>query len=189
MLVVGAVLVGLAGVQGAHAGAPTEQLKGEIDKVIKTLQDPSLKDPDAKRQHLKTITEDSFDWIEIAKRALGRHWNALSDVQREEFVRLFRALLERTYLSKVEMYRGETVDYVGEAVDGDHAIVRTKILTKQETEVPVDYRMLRHGDRWLVYDIAVEGVSLVSNYRTQFAKIIQTSSYEELRKRLQAKLK
>jgi phospholipid transport system substrate-binding protein len=103
-------------------------------------------------------------------------------------VRLFGDLLERAYISKIELYGGEKIAYTGESIDGDFALVKTKILTpKQGTEVPVDYRLLRRGERWLVYDVVIEGISLVSNYRTQFNKIIQSSSYQELVKKMKTK--
>ncbi|HEV8531126.1 MAG TPA: ABC transporter substrate-binding protein, partial [Methylomirabilota bacterium] len=127
------------------------------------------------------------DWAETAKRSLARHWQPLSDGQREEFVKLFGDLLERSYISKIELYGGERIHYVGESIDGDLAVVRTKIITKQGTDVPIEYRMIRRGDRWLVYDVVIESVSLVSNYRTQFNKIIQTSSYQELVKKMKTK--
>jgi len=123
----------------------------------------------------------------MARRALGRHWAARTPAEQQEFTGLFRDLLERAYLSKIEKYSGEPIAYVGEAVDGDLATVRTKITTKQGQDVPIDYRLTRQGDRWLIYDVLVENVSLISNYRTQFDGIIRTSSYEELLKRLKAR--
>ncbi|MBI3628386.1 MAG: ABC transporter substrate-binding protein [Candidatus Rokubacteria bacterium] len=184
--VLGAILV--AGT--AFAGPPTEQLKSEIDRVVKTLDDPNLKG-DAKtverRSRVRFIANDIFDWAETAKRSLARHWQPLSDGQREEFVKLFGDLLERSYISKIELYGGERILYVGESIDGNQAAVRTKITTKQGTDVPIEYRMIRRGDRWMVYDVVIESVSLVSNYRTQFNKIIQTSSYQELVKKMKTK--
>jgi len=189
------VSFGLAGllalfVAQAWAGTPTDQLRDSIDKVIKTLEDPALKAEakvNERRAAVRKAAADIFDFAETAKRALGRHWKDRTDSEREEFVKLFGELLERSYISKIDLYGGEKVFYVGESVDGHLATVRTKVTTKQGTEVPVDYRMLRRGERWLVYDVAVEGVSLVSNYRTQFNKIIQTSSYQELVKKLKSK--
>ena len=108
-------------------------------------------------------------------------------MEREEFVQLFADLLERSYISKIELYGGEKVDYVGETIDGDQATIKTKITTKQGTEIPIDYRMLKRGDKWLVYDVIIEGVSLVANYRAQFNKIIVTSSYAELVKKMRDK--
>ncbi|MGH9389192.1 MAG: MlaC/ttg2D family ABC transporter substrate-binding protein, partial [Vicinamibacteria bacterium] len=111
----------------------------------------------------------------------------LTDKQREEFVLLFSDLLERSYISKIELYGGEKIQYPGERVEGDQATVTTRIVTKNGTEVPIDYRLLKRGDRWLVYDVSIEGVSLVSNYRTQFNKIIQTASYAELVQKMKTK--
>ena len=127
-----------------------------------------------------------FDFTETAKRALGRHWQGLAEKDRQEFTSLFTDLIERAYISKIERYSGERIAYAGEAVDGGLATVRTRFVTKQGTEVPVDYRMQQRGDRWLVYDVSVEGVSLINNYRTQFDKIIQTSSYAELVRKMKA---
>lgn len=174
----------------AWAGAPTDQLKGAIDRVVKTLDDPTLKGPAKirdRRAAVRKIANDIFDFAETAKRSLARHWTARTDKEREEFIVLFGDLMERSYISKIELYGGEKILYVGELLDSDQATVRSKIITKQGTEVPVDYRLLKRGDRWLVYDVAVEGVSLISNYRTQFNKIIQTSSYAELVKKMKTK--
>jgi phospholipid transport system substrate-binding protein len=172
------------------AATPTDQLKGAIDRVVKTLDDPALKGEDKvadRRRAIRKVANDIFDWGEIARRSLARHWQPLTEQQRTEFVSLFADLLERSYISKIELYGGEKILYTGERIDGDLATVSTKIATKNGTEVPVDYRMLKHGDRWLVYDVNIEGVSLVSNYRTQFNKIIQTASYNELVQKMKTK--
>ena len=174
----------------AAAGPPTDQLKGAVDRVIKVLEDPSLKGDDRvgdRRTAVRKIADEIFDFSEIARRALARHWQPLTDKQRAEFVALFSDLLERSYMSKIELYGGEKIQYVGERVDGETATVATRIATKNGTEVPIDYRLLKKGDRWLVYDVNIEGVSLVSNYRTQFNKIIQTASFEDLIQKLRAK--
>src|SRR4029077_12773573 len=121
-----------------------------------------------------------FDFGEIAKRSMARHWQPLSEAQRTEFVGVFAGLRELSYSAKIETYGGEKIQYTAEKIDGDYATVSTRIVTKNGTEVPVDYRMKKGGARWLVYDVSIEGVSLVSSYRTQFNKIIQTSSYNEL---------
>ena len=176
--------------RAAWAGAPTDQLKAHIDQVIKILENPELKvDGKVKerRSAVRKVANDIFDFAETAKRSLARHWPGRTDKEREEFVSLFADLLERSYISKIELYGGERIQYAGERIDGDVATVSTKIVTKHGTEIPVDYRMLRRGDRWLVYDFSVEGVSLISNNRTQFNKIIQTSSYGELVKKMRTK--
>jgi len=186
-----AVLVGfLVPVLPAWGGPPTDQLRASIDRVIKTLEDPELKKGHRARERRKMVrkvAEEIFDFSETAKRSLAVHWQGRTPAERDEFVQLFGDLLERSYISKIELFNGEKIAYGGEAIDGDQAMVRTKIVTKQRTEVPVDYRMLKRAERWLVYDVVIEGVSLVSNYRTQFNKIIQTSSYQELVKKMKSK--
>ena len=174
----------------AAAGVPTDQLRGAVDRVLKTLEDPSLKGADKavdRRVAVRKIANEIFDFGEIAKRSMARHWQPLSEAQRTEFVGLFADLLERSYISKIETYGGEKIQYTAEKIDGDYATVSTRIVTKNGTEVPIDYRMTKRGDRWLVYDVSIEGVSLVSSYRTQFNKIIQTSSYNELVSKLKNK--
>ena len=183
-------LLVLAAAGGAWAGAPTDQLRGAIDRVIKALDNPALKGDSKvgeRRTAVRKIANDIFDFGEIARRSLGRHWQGRTDKEREEFISLFGDLLERSYISKIELYGGERILYTNERMDAEVAVVSTKIITKNGTEVPIDYRLLRRGDRWLVYDINIEGVSLVSNYRTQFNKIIQTTSYGELVKKMRAK--
>jgi phospholipid transport system substrate-binding protein len=172
------------------AGEPTEQLKVSVDRVVQILEDPSLnaesKMPE-RRAAIREVANTIFDFSETARRALGRHWQSLSGAAQAEFVALFTDLLERTYIGKLEQYNGEKLRYVGEATEGAGATVKTRLVTKGGAEVPVDYRMHRDGDRWRVYDIAVEGVSLVNNYRTQFNQIIQSASYEDLLKKLRAR--
>jgi phospholipid transport system substrate-binding protein len=174
----------------AAAGPVTDQLQGAIDRVVKALDDPGLKGDDRvleRRRAVRRIADEIFDWNEIARRSLARHWQPLTDRQRAEFVALFSDLLERSYISKIELYGGEKITYANERVDGDLATVTTRIVTRNGTEVPIDYRLNKKGDKWLVYDVTIEGVSLVSNYRTQFNKIIQTASYGELLQKLRTK--
>ena len=178
----------LAGPQRAWAGAPSEQLRAQIDRAVKILEDPELKKhPVQRRVQVRQVANDIFDFQETAKRSLARHWAPRTQAERDEFVSLFSDLLERSYIGKIELYGGEKIQFIGETVEGEGAVVRTKLLTKQGTEIPIDYRMLRRSDRWLVYDVVIEGVSLISNYRTQFNKIITTSSYEELIKKMKTK--
>jgi phospholipid transport system substrate-binding protein len=174
----------------AAAGAPSDQLKTQIDRVLKTLDDPDLKKEGKARDRraaVRKIANDIFDFGETARRSLGRHWQPRSPAERDEFVQLFSDLLERSYISKVELYGGEKIQYVGDTIEGDQAKVQTKLLTKGGSEIPIEYRMHKKGDRWLVYDVIIEGVSLIANYRTQFNKIIQTASYQELVKKMKAK--
>jgi len=195
MIRVAHVALALAGlsilsVAPAWAVTPTEQLKGSIDKIIPILEDPTLKG-DAKlkerRAAIRRVATDVFDFTESARRALGPHWERRTAEERQEFARLLGDLLERAFASRLEQYAGERIQYTGEAVDGNLATVKTRIITKSGAELPVDYQVLRRGDRWFVYDVWIEGVSLMNNYRAQFNKIIQTSSYEDLVRKLKAK--
>ncbi len=176
----------LAMTVAAAAGPPTDQVRQYTDHVQQILDDPSIRDTD-KRAAVRRVAEQVFDVNETAKRALGPHWQRRSPTEQEEFVQLFADLLELTYISKIDLYGGEKLQYTSETVDGNYAVVRAKVLTKQKAEVPVEARMHRRGDRWLIYDISIENVSLVGNYRSQFDRIIRSSSYEELVKRLKTK--
>ncbi len=169
----------------AVAGEPTDQVRRSVDEVLKIVQ--SQPDGPARRTAVRQAANRLFDFEETAKRALGPHWQQRTPAEREEFVRLFSDLLEAAYVGKIDLYQGEKITYVGETVDGDQATVKTRIVTKQGNEVPVDYRLSREKDGWRVYDVIIEGVSLVANYRTQFNKIIQTFSYDDLVKRMRAK--
>ncbi len=185
-----ALLVILAGPGRVWAGAPTDQLRAQIDRAVKILEDPELKKDGKQRERraaVRQVANDIFDFSETAKRSLARHWASRTQAERDEFVLLFTDLLERSYISKIELYGGEKIKFVGESVDPDGAIVRTRLVTKQGSEIPIDYRMHARGDKWLVYDVLIEGVSLISNYRTQFNKIITTSSYQELVKKMKTK--
>ena len=174
----------------ALAGPATEQFKESVEKVIKILEDPALRSEaktKERRVAIRRAASDLFDFSESAKRSLAHHWQSRSGKERDEFIKLFGDVLERTYFSKIEQFGGDKIAYLGESIDGDQATLRTKITTKGGTDLLVDYRMLLRGTRWLVYDVSFDGVSLIANYRTQFNKIIQTSSYQELVKKMKTK--
>lgn len=183
-VLVAVVTLGLA--SPTMAGPPTDEVRRYTEHVQRILEDPGLQQSD-KRDAVRKVAQQVFDVTETAKRALGTHWNKRTPAEQEEFVQLFADLLERTYIAKIDLYGGERVQFTGEAVDGDYATVRAKVVTRQGTEVPVVARMHRRGDRWLIYDLTIENVSLIGNYRSQFDRIIRTSSYEELVKRLKTK--
>jgi phospholipid transport system substrate-binding protein len=174
----------------AWAGAPTEQLREHVDQVIKILQTPELqgeRKTTERRAEVRKVANNIFDYPETAKRSLGRHWQDRTPAERSEFTQLFADLLEHAYFSRIDRYSGENMKYVGESVQGDQGTIRTRILTRQGSEIPVDYRLFRQGTQWRVYDVIIEGVSLISNYRTQFNKIIQTSSFNDLLAKMKAK--
>jgi len=184
----GILALGLMGTQPAAAGPAGDQLRTRIDRVVTILEDPVYKvRPQERRLALRDAATDIFDFTEITRRSLGRHWQTATPGEREELVQLFTALLERAYLGRIEQYSGERISVVGEAVDGELATVRTRLVSKGGIETPVDYRLHRVGDRWLAYDVSVEGVSLVANYRAQFNAILRASSAQTLVQRLRAK--
>ncbi|MEK7700484.1 MAG: ABC transporter substrate-binding protein [candidate division NC10 bacterium] len=185
MLLLVQLLVLAAGAP-ALAGSPTDQLREYSDQVIKVLDDPALRSQD-RRAAVRRIANDIFDVAETAKRALARHWQGRTPAEREEFTQLFADLLERTYIARIDQYGGERIRYLEERVDGDNAVVRAKVVTKKGSEVPIESRMLRRGERWFIYDVLIENVSLIANYRAQFDKIVRTTSYEELVRRLKSK--
>jgi len=178
-------------VSGAGAESPTEAVKSVVDEVIRTLQDPSLKAPAQKKQRrdrVKQIVDRRFDYEEMAKRSLSASWKSLSAGQRQEFVRLFGELLEASYSDKIMNYGDEKVKYAPEIKEGDdYAEVRTMVLRKND-KIPMNYRLMHKSQGWMVYDVVIEGVSLVSNYRTQFGQVIRESSYNELVRRLKTKI-
>ena len=177
--------------QYAYAGEPMDQLKQSIDAVLAVLTNKELRQPgkeDERRAEIRKIVYDRFDFREMAKRALALNWRQRTPEEKKEFVSLFADLIEETYVQKVERYSGEKVLYGDEYVYGDNAMVRTKIITRTNTEIPIDYMLLKEGAKWWVYDVEIEGVSLVNNYRTQFEDIIDSSSYKDLVSRLKKKV-
>ena len=173
------------------AGEPTNQIKKVTDEVISILKDPSLNTPDKKAERRKLIraaADQIVDWNEMAKRVLGRYWRGRTDEEKREFIYLFGKLLEKTYLGKVKGYSGEKVIYLGDRVEGGYALGKAKIITKQDKEIEVLYRMKRVQGKWMVYDVCVEGVSLINNYRSQFNSILMRSSFKGLLERLKAKV-
>ena len=184
LLVLGIAIPGLAGVS-------EEKIKQTTDRILSIVMDPALKNPakaEEKKKLIRSAVDERFDWTEMTRRALATHWAQRTPEEKKEFVHLFSDLLERTYLGKVEDYSGEKVRYEGETIDGDYSVVKVKIVTKKNKDIPVHYRLRKEGNDWLVYDISIEGVSLINNYRTQFNSIITQSSYENLVKQLRAKI-
>ena len=162
--------------------APTVVVKNTIDEVIQLVTDETLKVPDQashRRELLEETIGRNFDFEEMAKRSLAVHWKNRDASEHHEFVILFRALLSKTYAGKIEDYSGEKIDYLKERLKDGYAEVQTKIRSAQ-TENSLDYRLILKGGTWRVYDVVVNGVSLVKNYRSQFARIVHRSSYEDL---------
>jgi phospholipid transport system substrate-binding protein len=175
----------------ALGGEPTGQIKQTTDKILSILKDPALKSPSKAQERERLIrktADERFDWEEMARRSLGRYWAQRTPEEKKEFVRLFSELVGRTYMSKVEDYSGEKVRYEGETIDGEYAVVKVNIISQKNKDISVDYRLQKERNEWLIYDVSIEGVSLVNNYRTQFNSIILQSSYENLVNKMKAKV-
>jgi phospholipid transport system substrate-binding protein len=173
----------------ATAGAPTDQVRASVDNILAILKNPALKAESRKkdrRDQLRRAIFSRFDFSEMAKRSLGSEWRKLSPQQQEEFVRLFTDLLERAYLDQIEAYNDEKFIYAKETVDQGYAEVQSKIVTAK-AEYSLNYRLYLVGSEWKVYDVVVENISLVNNYRAQFSRIIANQSYEELVRRMKDK--
>ena len=172
-------------------GAPTDKIRATTDKILAILTDPALVAPeklDEKKRMISKVLDERFDWTAISRRALGRHWQKMTNEEKTTFVPLFGRMLEQTYLSRVGEYSGERVSYEGEEVDGTYSIVDVKILSDKHGEISVKYRLWNKDDDWFIYDISVEGVSLVNNYRSQFNNILMKSSPSDLIKKMEEKV-
>jgi phospholipid transport system substrate-binding protein len=184
------LLLAVAGIflaTNARAGV-TEEVKKTVDEVVRTVSDKEMKKNDQKRrQALKKSISVIFDYNEMAKRSMGKHWNQRSAAEKKQFSELFASLLENSYASKIESYNNEKIVYLKETMDNEYAEVRSKVVTAKRDEFTLDYRMINQNGKWMVYDVVIEGVSLVSNYRTQFSKIISSDGYPALVKKLQTK--
>ena len=184
------LLFALCSVHGAGAGPPTDQLRDGVNRVITILRDPGLdgdKQVIPRRAAISKVAADLFDFGEMAKRSLGQHWEGRTLPQRVEFVRVFTDLIERSYIAKVDQHDAATkMTYQGETVDGDYAVVLATVPLPHGDTMPLGYRMHNTGGRWQVYDLGIDGISLVANYRAQFNKIIRTSSFEDLMAKLKS---
>ena len=177
--------------QPAHAVSPLEKLKEGIDRLVVILEDKEWIQTHTRGELIKRLQEaahESFDWEGIARRSLGLYWKKRSQEEKNKFTDLFTKLLNKTYTGKlVDSYAGEKVIYDKEIVDGNRAFAETQIVNKQGKEISVGYRLIMKENNWRVYDVIIEGVSMLKNYRVQFYSIIRRSSYEELIRILRAK--
>ena len=175
-----------------YAGPPLDAVQANVNKVLDVLRDPKLKAASAKeieKEKLRLIYERMFDDVELSKRTLAKNWNSLSVAQRQEFVQLFRQVLEKAYIDKILAYTDEKIVFDRETmVSGTQAEVQTKIVTASK-EIPISYRVLLKDGAWKVYDVVIENVSLVLNYRTQFNDILAKNTPEQLLEILRKKVK
>lgn len=180
----------VAAVSPASATSPTEVVQAAVEQVGRVVQDADLAGPAAserRQQEIRRIVENLFDFPEMTRRSLARHWTDRTAQEREEFIDLFKALLEHSYFDKIENYSGQRTLYISETIDGDYATVRSKVIIGRKEGLSVDYRLHLVGSRWAVYDVVIEGFSIVSTYRAQFNRIIQLSSYDHLVEKMRLK--
>lgn len=182
-----AVLLAAAG-SSAPAG-PTETVREAVQQVFSQPDGPAVKKVSTaeRRADIRKVAESLFDFPEMSRRALGPAWETVSPAEKDEFIRLFTNLIANAYMGKIEQYTGEPITYQDERVDGDEASVRSRVVTPKGSEVGIEYRLYRSADRWAVYDINVDGVSLVGSYKAQFNRLLQRGSFTELLKQLRQK--
>jgi phospholipid transport system substrate-binding protein len=174
------------------AGPAAEDVNVQAERILAVLDDPQLKAPGqarARRLAVRRVAEDAIDFGETGRRTLGSHWDARTEAERQKFVALFTDLLDRAFLRHVDRWDGEKLVIAGDTMDGDRAVVHTKVLLRDGTQVPVDLAVVRCADaRWRVWDVRAMGASLVSSYRAQFSRMLQATPYEDMLEKLRAKV-
>ena len=189
MTMTAALLLGLTA-SVAAALTPTETVKSRVDEALQSLSqtaNPTAEAAERRRAAIRRAADTLFDFPDMSRRALGRHWADRTPAEREEFTRLFTDLIARTYIGKIDRYAGESIAYVGERVGGEQASVRSQVVTAKGSQIPVEYRLHRVNDEWTAYDVLIENVSLVGTYRSQFDRIIKAESFANLLRRLREK--
>jgi phospholipid transport system substrate-binding protein len=185
----------VAGAMAAPVVGPREVVQTAVGRVLATLQRAELHlgEPAPARRlalqqgrlEIRRIASELFDFDEVSRRALSRHWTARTPEEQAEFVGLFTDLLERAYIGRIESYGGENIVYTGEVIDGPYATVRSRVLgARRSADTPLDYRLHLREGRWKVYDVLIDHVSFVATYRSEFARILQRESYAALVERL-----
>ena len=179
------------GQSNGYAQNPTAQIKETVDRMISVLSDPNLKG-DGKKNLRHQLAREAilprFDFNEMAKRSLGSHWRRLTAEEQQKFVSVFSQFLEKIYITRIDAFNGEKFIYTGEQVDQDYARVDSKVRIATGKEYSIRYKLHLVANDWKIYDVVVENISIVNNYRAQFSRIIDQSSYEQLVYRMEQKL-
>jgi len=189
ILGLGTILVVRTGETPLWAAAPGEQVKATVDQVMEVLRDPKLQGTSKKterREKLRQIIVPRFDFAEMGKRALGNNWNRYPEKQ-QEFVTAFKQLLEESYADQIEAANGDKVVYLNERTEKDYSEVDTKVISSKGEETPMTYKLHPVDSDWKVFDIVVENISIVNNYRSQFNRVLSNASLDELIKRIKEK--
>lgn len=173
------------------AGDATDRVKAVSDKIFSIISDQTLQVPEMKvkkEQMIMDAVDGAFDWEEFSRRALAKHWSKRTESEKKDFISLFKQLIKRTYMEKSGQYSGGKVEFLEEKIDGEYGVVKSQLVSSTGTRTPVDYRLMKRDGAWWVYDVYIEGVSLVSNYRSQFNDILIKSSFDDLLTRLKEKI-
>ena len=173
----------------ATAAGPTETVKGAVDQVFVGQDGSALKKVSIaeRRADIRKVAENLFDFQEMSRRSLGSTWDTVSPSEKQEFVRLFTSVIANSYMGKIEQYTGEPIRYESEQIDGSEAAVLSRVVTPKGAEIGIEYRLYRADARWAVYDVRVDGISLVNSYKAQFNRLLQRGSFAELLKQLKQK--
>ena len=180
----------LTGTPLLWAQTPTDSIREAVHKSLEIMEDPAYQQAEKKMElihQLRRVVFPLFDFQEMARRSLGRHWRSLTPGQKKDFTAIFTTFLEGSYADKINLYNGQKVVFIGEKVDGGYAQVRSTIIGRNGEEYSVKYNLLQKGGSWKIYDLVAENISLVNNYRSQFNRVIVKSSYDELLRRLEEK--
>ena len=175
-----------------YAGAPLDTVQANVNKVLDVLRDPSLKGESAKgakKEKLEVIYEQMFDGVELSMRTMGGNWKKLNPAQQKEFTRLYRQILEKAYIDKILSYTNEKIVFSKESMlSNNQAEVQTNVITSSK-EIPISYRVILKNGTWKVYDVVIENVSLVQNYRSQFNSILEKNTPDQMLEILRKKVK
>ncbi len=188
-LLLAVFLMSLPGI--SQAAVPDLVVSQTVDEIIRILGDESLKGKDKKterRDMIRGAISKGFNFKAMAKRSMGKYWKERTPQEREEFTGLFRSLIEISYISKIEGFTNEKILYEKAKTKNNISVVKTKIVLSKGTEIPINYRLMKRADRWYIYDVVIEGVSLVRNYRTQFSSVLRKKSYSTLVEQLKTKI-
>jgi phospholipid transport system substrate-binding protein len=172
------------------AGEPTEEIRSAITQGVEILNGSNFRSKNQRAEvisRLRKVVYPLFDFKEMAKRSLASYWRQLDAQQQNKFVSVFTELLETTYADKIDLYEGQKVAYTGEVLESDHATVNTKVIGKKGDTFSANYKLHRVDGKWKIYDVVVENISVINNYRSQFSRVIANSSFEELLKTMQEK--
>jgi len=185
LLILSVVTTGAKGFATAKDD-PMDQLQGSVDEILNILQSEELKVPeknDERKQLILNVVTDMFDFREMARSSLGKNWKSLNPEEQDKFVGLFTSLIEQRYIGKIDSYDNQKVVYKKQRVKGNKAIIYTDIIDKN-LEIPIDYRLKENQGKWLIYDLKIENVSLIANYRRDFDSVIRKKKFSGLMEKI-----